>query len=130
MDAVKINDQSTYALCITNSRKVIRLVDTLRVLGVEPIGSEVPTSFSLSQNFPNPFNPGTIIRFQINRLSDSKLSVYDINGRLVADLVNQKLNAGTYQVDFDGSNLSSGVYFYRLTADGNIVDSKRMVLLK
>ncbi len=58
------------------------------------------------------------------------LSVYDITGKKIIDLVNQKQNAGTYQVDFSGNGLSSGVYFYRLVTDGYVIDTKKMILLK
>jgi len=90
----------------------------------------VPTRFELSQNYPNPFNPVTVIRYSLmgNRLTT--LKVYDITGREVATLVNQIQNAGYYTIDFEGSNYSSGVYFYKLAVEGNIIDTKRMMLLK
>jgi len=92
----------------------------------------VPEKFSLSQNYPNPFNPVTVIRLSAeggeNRFIT--LKVFDILGNEVAILINEKKEAGIYSVQFDGSNLSSGVYLYRLKADGIIIDTKRMVLLK
>jgi hypothetical protein len=88
-----------------------------------------PATFKLLQNYPNPFNPKTGIRYQVSGVSDVKLAVYDILGREVAVLVDEKKEAGRYQVEFDGAMLSSGVYFYRLNA-GNYVETKRMMLLR
>ena len=106
-------------------------------IGVQNISTEVPNSYSLSQNYPNPFNPRTKIRFAIPNLSFPNVSignpvllkVYDIRGCEVQTLVNEKLNPGTYETTFDGSNFSSGVYFYRLITDG-YSETKRMLLIK
>ena len=81
------------------------------------------------QNYPNPFNPSTTIKFQIPNSSFVNLKVYDVLGNEVATLVNEEKPAGTYQLSFDASNLSSGIYFYKLQA-GNIVETKKMILLK
>jgi hypothetical protein len=91
--------------------------------------NEIPSGFSLSQNYPNPFNPVTNIKFSIPRTGIVTLKVYDITGKEVAQLVNQNLNAGTFTIDFDASHLSSGAYFYRLSADG-FTDVKKMILVK
>ena len=96
---------------------------------ITPISSNVPESFSLLQNYPNPFNPGTSIKFKVKSLKHVELNVYDISGKEVARLVNQKLQPGTYEYTFDGSGLSSGIYFYTLTA-GDFKETRRMVLLK
>jgi hypothetical protein len=93
------------------------------------ISSNVPLAFGLSQNYPNPFNPVTNIKFQVSELSDTKLTLSDISGKVIEEFVNQQLVPGTYEVRFDASGLSSGVYFYRLEA-GNYSETKRMVLLK
>ena len=85
--------------------------------------------FSLSQNYPNPFNPSTVIRFQIKDSRFVTLKVYDITGREIETLVNGKLNPGTYELKFDGSRLSSGIYFYTLTA-GDFKETKKLFLLK
>ncbi len=90
----------------------------------------VPTRFSLSQNYPNPFNPKTIINYEVPLTKHVTINVYDISGKEVATLVNQLQSAGYYAIDFDGSNFASGVYFYKLVVDGNIIDTKRMLLLK
>ena len=99
------------------------------IIGIQKISELVPSSFSLSQNYPNPFNPYTKIKFDITKLSDVKLIVYNILGREVATIVNERLKAGTYEVDFEGRELPSGVYFYRLITD-EFVDVKKMVLVK
>ncbi|MEO8514036.1 MAG: M14 family zinc carboxypeptidase [Ignavibacteria bacterium] len=93
--------------------------------------NEIPDEFSLYQNYPNPFNPSTKIRFDINGASVAQtfLSVYDILGREVAVLVNEQLQPGTYEVNFDGSSYPSGVYFYKITA-GSFSAVNKMVLLK
>ncbi len=98
-----------------------------------PIGikqlSTVVKEFSLSQNYPNPFNPSTKIDFTLPKTEVVFLRVYDILGREVKTLVNESLNAGEYQVDFDAKNLSSGMYYYSLRAGDN-VSVKKMVLVK
>lgn len=90
---------------------------------------EVPREIELDQNYPNPFNPSTQIRFALPEASDVGLEVFDITGRRVANLVDARQAPGTYTVTFDATNLTSGVYFYRLTA-GSMQILKRMVLLK
>jgi len=89
----------------------------------------VVRSYSLDQNYPNPFNPSTQITYTIPKNERVKLSVYNILGKQVAELVNGTKNAGTYTVNFSAANLSSGVYFYKLET-GNTVLSKKMMLLK
>jgi streptogramin lyase len=105
-------------------------------IGIQPISSEIPKSFSLSQNYPNPFNPSTKIKFDIpichsceGRNPLIALKVYDILGKEIAIIVNEQLKPGSYEVEFDGSNYPSGVYFYKLLA-GDYTESKRMVLIK
>lgn len=94
------------------------------------ITSGVPDNFSLSQNYPNPFNPTTKISFDLSKESKIQLSVFDISGRLVQTIINNETyNAGSYSVQFNGSSLSSGVYFYRLTS-GEFTQTKKMMLVK
>ena len=102
-----------------------------RVFSITSIAEEVrvPEQFSLRQNYPNPFNPSTTIKFELPQVSHVTLSVYDILGREVSVLVNEKRDAGVHEVKFDGSNLASGVYFYRIQA-GSFVQSKKFVLLR
>jgi len=90
---------------------------------------EIPGTISLSQNFPNPFNPGTTIRYALPRQHTVTLSVYNTLGQKVSDLVNEAQEAGNYEVQFDASGFSSGVYFYRLQA-GTSVETRRLLLMK
>lgn len=99
------------------------------ITGVNPNVSSVPTSYSLSQNYPNPFNPVTRINFDIPKQGLVMLKVYDILGREMKTLVNEIKSPGKYSVDFNGTELSSGVYFYRLESNG-FTDIKRMLMIK
>jgi hypothetical protein len=98
-------------------------------VGVKEPQNNLPTKFELYQNFPNPFNPATTIQFDIPEASFVTLKLYNILGQEVAMLVNEKKDAGKYQVIFDGSKLSSGVYFYRLTAS-DFIKTKKLLLMK
>lgn len=99
------------------------------LVGLTPISNEIPDKFSISQNYPNPFNPNTIIKFKIANSSNVRLIVYDILGKEVITIVNEELKPGTYDAEFDGTNLPSGVYYYKLeTADYS--ETKKMVLIK
>ena len=97
--------------------------------GIKSLSGNIPKEFKLIQNHPNPFNPSTRIRFDIAKESFVSLIVYDMLGRKVDELVNQKLSPGTYETEFSGSNFSSGVYYYKLIA-GNFSETKRMVLIR
>lgn len=98
-------------------------------IGIQNISNEIPDKIHLYQNYPNPFNPVTNIRYSITKNSSVNLKVFDINGRFVSELVNENQHAGTYEVTFDGSTLSSGNYFYRLRTDG-FVETKKFTLIK
>ncbi len=98
-------------------------------IGIQHVSSEIPKGYSLSQNYPNPFNPVTNIKFSIPKSGLITLKVYDIIGREVEQLINQTMNAGIYKYDFDASHLSSGVYFYRMTA-GDFTETKKMLMIK
>lgn len=91
--------------------------------------TNLPSSYMLHQNFPNPFNPFTSIKYDIPNRSDVSLIVYDILGRKVKELVNTMQQAGSYEVQFDASQLASGVYIYQLIAE-KYLSSKKMILLK
>jgi hypothetical protein len=97
------------------------------VVGVE--NENVPLTYDLSQNYPNPFNPSTVISYRLPVIGFVTLKVYDILGREVATLVNEEKPAGEYEVEFDGSTLTSGIYFYQLKA-GEFIQTKKMILLK
>lgn len=99
------------------------------ITGFEQSVSNNPDNFSLSQNYPNPFNPVTVIRFNVKNAALVKITVFDIQGGVVEILVNEKLSPGTYEVDFDGSRYSSGIYFYRFNTDG-FTETKKMILIK
>ena len=88
-----------------------------------------PREFSLEQNYPNPFNPVTHLEFGISDLEFVSLKVYDVLGNEIKTLVNEIKSPGVYKVEFDGSNLSSGIYYYKLTA-GEFSEVKKMTLLK
>ena len=98
-------------------------------VGIQPTSTNVPDKFSLSQNYPNPFNPATTIKFDIRSPAFTKLSVFDVLGREIQNLVNEELKTGSYSIVFDGSGFNSGVYFYRLTS-GDFVETKRMLMVK
>ncbi len=99
------------------------------VTDVENKETNMPRQFQLFQNYPNPFNPATGIQYSVASSQKVILKVYDVLGREVTTLVNEKKSPGTYKVSFDGSNLSSGIYFYRLTA-GDYTETKKMVLVR
>jgi hypothetical protein len=98
-------------------------------VGIQNISTEIPSKYSLGQNYPNPFNSTSNLKFQIANFVNAKIVVYDIQGREVQTLVNETLQPGTYETTFDGSNLSSGIYFYKLIA-GDFTETKRLTLLK
>ena len=98
-------------------------------VGITQNGNNIPTEYALSQNYPNPFNPTTNIKFDLPKQGFVSLKVYDVVGKEVATLVNEVKSAGSYIVGFNGTELSSGVYFYRLES-GIFVENKRMVLIK
>ena len=97
--------------------------------GISPSSNEIPKDYCLSQNFPNPFNPSTTIRFNIPADSKVRLAVYDILGKEVDMLANEQLKAGAYEVNWNASNFPSGAYFYKLITDG-FVETKKMMLVK
>ncbi len=106
-----------------------KLEEWLQITDVKKYNENIPFKFLLEQNYPNPFNPSTVIRFSILKTSKVTLTVYNILGQIIVTLVNQNLQAGNHEVNFNGSNISSGVYFYRLNA-GSFTSTKKMLLLK
>lgn len=127
---------SLYGWVYHGSNKIVATVDGGGpVVIVNNIITEVPKEFELEQNYPNPFNSISNIKYKISSLGGSstsyvKIIVYDIIGREIQTIVNDKYTPGTYEVNFNGNNISSGVYFYSLFADGKKIDTKRMILLK
>jgi hypothetical protein len=117
---------------VSSKKFVVDIVtgNMVSVTGVEDRGSEgVATGYVLAQNYPNPFNPSTTIQFSIENSEFTSLKVYDLLGREVAVLANEKMAAGAHEVRFDGTGLAGGVYFYRIQA-GDFVQTNRLVLLK
>jgi hypothetical protein len=104
-----------------------QLYDTLTSVIEEKF--EIVYDFRLNQNYPNPFNPNTIISWNVPFDSYQTLKVYDVLGNEVASLVNEYRTAGNYSINFNASNLSSGVYYYKLTA-GNFTETKKMILMR
>jgi hypothetical protein len=98
-------------------------------VGIVNNNNGIPNEYSLSQNFPNPFNPATKISFKLPEAGNVKLVVFDLLGREVTVLVNEKLAAGSYTADWDAANYPSGVYFYRITS-GSFSEIRKMILIK
>jgi len=102
---------------------------TANVFGIRQLGNVIPEKYNLYQSYPNPFNPKVTIKFDIAENSDVKLVIYDLLGREITTLVSDKLNSGIYQIEWNASNYTSGIYFYRLKA-GDYSSAKKMVLVK
>jgi hypothetical protein len=105
-----------------------------QLVGVNPVGSEIPQTFNLYQNYPNPFNPNTMINFDLPVEGFVKLSVYDINGKQVSVIVNNQLQPARYSMNWNSGNASSGIYFYTLSVSSvtgeNYVSTKKMMVVK
>ena len=119
---------------VSSNNGYIYATTTGGVTSIQTVSSEIPSSFILHQNFPNPFNPETKIKFEIplsvrGEKAEVRLSVYDVSGKEVRTLVNSELAAGVYEYSFDGAGLGSGVYFFKLQS-GDFVETRRMVLVK
>jgi len=97
--------------------------------GVEDIASGLPSEFSLSQNYPNPFNPSTVIEFALPKAGHVELTIFNVLGQTVTTLLDRQMAAGNHQIEFDASNMPSGIYFYRLNhSEGST--TKKMILVK
>jgi N-acetylneuraminic acid mutarotase len=119
---------------LTTVEEYTPALDTTNIVSVVDKNSGTQTKFILEQNYPNPFNPTTKIKYSIPSVGTSlmkfvQLKIYDILGNEVATLVNEEKPAGTYEVEFNGNNLSSGVYFYQIKA-GSFISTKKFLLLK
>ncbi len=127
-----IADTNKFILQIS-SGGIYYWTDTLIVIPEDPtdvaFNNSLPTEYSLSQNYPNPFNPSTTIKYSIPKRSNVTLKVFDVLGSEVNTLVNKEQPQGNYEVEFDGTELSSGIYFYRLKA-GEFIETKKMLLIK
>jgi hypothetical protein len=130
MDAVRINSGTIYALAINLNGEVYKLLDTVRPIGIENLGTTIPNEFGLFQNYPNPFNPSTNIKFDLQQNANVTIEIYDVLGRSVTLLAKDEFKkAGSYEVTWDAANYPSGVYFYRLITD-EFTETKKMVLMK
>lgn len=98
-------------------------------IGITPVSNNAPIKFALMQNYPNPFNPSTRIRFDIAKSSNVTLKIYDASGKEVLKVTDAFMNAGSYSFEWNASRFASGIYFYKLTADG-FTDVKKMILIK
>ncbi|MBL7128949.1 MAG: T9SS type A sorting domain-containing protein [Ignavibacteria bacterium] len=125
-DIYAYNDSIVWAGC---GLKIIHTTTGGQVF-VNQVSNEIPANFILHQNYPNPFNNQTTIEFDIKKKGNYSLIVYDCLGRKRDEVFNEYLNAGSYSVSYNGDELQSGVYFYRLSADGNVVETRKMTLIK
>jgi hypothetical protein len=127
--ALDIQD-GLYLTVVVNSNNVTLFVDSVGVLDVEELNDgEVVSDYSLSQNYPNPFNPSTNIQFSLPQSGYVKLEIFSVTGERVDVLISEELNAGKYNYEWNGSDLTSGIYFYRFNA-GSFVETRKMILLK
>jgi photosystem II stability/assembly factor-like uncharacterized protein len=108
----------------------INFYNTGFIIGIEKIVSEIPTEYGISQNYPNPFNSMTNVKFQMLNEGFAEIKMYDITGRLVKTLTNQRYDAGVYLLKLNAEDLSSGIYFYTFKVNGNIIDTKKLVMIK
>lgn len=129
-----VNGQTGWA--VGDFGKILKTT-TGGITAFQHLSNEIPEHFSLSQNYPNPFNPTTHLRFEISDRRFVKLLIFDIMGKEISTPVNEQLNPGTYEVEFDGSNYPSGVYYYMLTSwdpslrsGKDYSETKKMVLVK
>ncbi len=99
------------------------------ITSVEDVNFDIPTEFNLEQNFPNPFNPSTVLKYSVPETAPVSIKVYDVAGQEVVVLVNEVKQPGTYELEFNAENLSSGVYIFRMMA-GNFIQVKKMSLIK
>ncbi len=120
----------TYSIVLDKIEGVDKLSSDVVITAVSGNGNQTsPKVFELSQNYPNPFNPSTVIRYQLAKSELVKLTIYNLLGQKVAELVNEKQNEGLHEITFNARNLSSGVYFYSINA-GTFTSTKKMLLLK
>jgi len=101
-----------------------------QIIGVKPLSNKIPSKYELNQNYPNPFNPTTKIKLSIPKKSYIHLKIYDVLGRIKEALIDKELTASEYEVTFNAENYSSGIYFYQMIADGKIIDTKKLTVIK
>jgi len=99
-------------------------------VAITPISNVLPDEFKLYQNYPNPFNSSTKIKFQISMLGYVKIVLFDLLGKETFEMFNEKMNRGTYEIELSANELSSGVYFYKMSINNAFIDSKKLILIK
>lgn len=107
----------------------IKIISTISATVSIENNNQILKNYELKQNYPNPFNPNTTIEYNLNRSSEVKVIIYDILGKEISKLVNEKQPTGKYKINVNASGLSSGTYFYSLVVDG-LADTKKMILIK
>ena len=125
-----LTDENNNVYVFGGKTDTIFLIKYSQGTNIKKLSSTIPSSYNLRQNYPNPFNSQTTIEFDIKKKGDYSLVIYDCLGRKREEVFNEYLNAGSYCVSFNGDELQSGVYFYRLSADGNVVETRKMILIK
>lgn len=118
-----------YGYAVSSNGNVIKIADTLNVLTGTGSNNQIPAEFELSQNFPNPFNPVTVINYSIPKPGNVKLTVFDMLGRKVSEPLNEYKTPGSYELSFNGEKLSTGVYYYRFES-GDFTETRKMILVK
>ena len=128
MDFVKDSNDVIWGYACTQTGRVFKLEDHV-LIGINPNNTTVPVDFILEQNYPNPFNPNTVINYSVPKSAFVTIKIYDLLGREVKTLISKQHNTGNYTETFDGSGLSSGIYYYTMNAD-EYYETKKMVLVK
>jgi hypothetical protein len=126
---VSISGNGSFLVPNPDAIQSLKLLITYNNATDVEVENSTPEYYNLSQNYPNPFNPSTKIQYSISSNQIVKLKIYDVLGKEITTLVNKEQSAGTYEVNFDGNNLTSGIYFYTITA-GDYTDTKSMILMK
>lgn len=121
-------DQNNELYVVGSSGTIYKFQDAL--IGVNGNSNQLPAGYSLEQNYPNPFNPSTVVYYNVGTPSSINITVFDVTGKEAAVLLNEYKPAGRFSVEWNAANMPSGVYFYRMTIDGNQSTEKKMVLVK
>jgi hypothetical protein len=124
---VFVTGSAIFSPATTTSFYTLRYVN--QIVGIKPISTEIPNKFTVHQNFPNPFNPVTSVRFDIPKASNVEITVYDVMGKVVEIIGNENLLAGQYEVKWNAVNYASGLYFCKVQA-GEFSQIKKMILAK
>ncbi len=127
-----VDEQRELYICAFNG-KIYRFTPT--ATGIADENTLLPETFALAQNFPNPFNPSTVIPFEMSEQASVEINVYDLNGKIIRTLIDEAVPAGKHTVHWNGRNQDgifqpSGIYFYALKVDGNLIKTRKMTMLK